>query len=204
MKRTFVLFGIVVAVILAGVIIFIALQPVGRPPSYPVASAFPIYKTNMSIDSVNKSLEVFNENLDDVINATKRFLSEGFKTDNVTIRISPWPARCAEISNVMSQYISASKRKWSYDAYWVGEFDEEKYVLNVPLAPKNQTWKYENGEIQVLIQTCKNPSESGTIHEETGEFYCSSGIIQVWKKYGSITFIMDNDGVIYLSSVYCL
>jgi len=163
-------------------------------------------------ENLYASKSIFLGNYDAVIDGSKKvIISEGFM---------PSMLKCIEERTALEQYISIEKRKWNDDYAWVG--NKELFVIELPVVssddiskelaklgpnipPSNEeiNWTYEDGRVLVSQITCKNTTEQAVIENETGKPSCSSGTTETWKESGFLTFLMDEEGVIYFAGGYC-
>lgn len=217
MNKNFALIGIMAVIILAVAIVLYVQQPKGTDTGgMYVKNAIPIYETNQNIDSDSKAQEVFNENFDLIIDATKQTLKSTacdiFPNASVCYNMSEVffgiKIPCIENNKILFDKIKFERRAYQkgdkpFGSFWHGYFDKEQYTFKVYIIEQGEEWKEENGEIYTSTTTCKDPAEAGSINVETGELYCASGITQSWKLSYNLKFIMDSKGTVYLAGEYC-
>lgn len=188
----------------------------GRTGGPPLKGAIPIFYSNVTIDSDSKAQQVFNENFDVVIDATKQTLkstacdiySNASVCYNMSKVFSGIKIPCIENNEILSDKIKFERRAYQKDgkrfgSFWYRNPDKEQYTFKVYVINQGEQWKEENEEIYTSTTTCKDPSEAGTTNMETGESYCASGIVHSWKLSHNLKYIMDSKGTIYLAGGYC-
>ena len=191
---------------------------IGSTGGMPIKGAYDIYEIGQNIDSDSKAQQVFNENFDIIINATKQTLNSTICNivENVSVCFnmnkvfSGITVSCIENNEILSDKIKFEKRTYQKDgkrfgSFWhdFDNFDKEQYTFKVYVINQGEEWKEENGEIYTSTTTCKDPSEAGDTNRETGELYCASGIVQSWKLSYGLKYIMDSKGIVYLAGGYC-
>ncbi len=146
----------------------------------------PVYESNQAIDSDAKAQQVFNENFNAIINATKQTVV-AYSNLFSGIKVS-----CIENNDVLFDKINFERM-----TYQNGNESVVQYRVKVYIAEKGAEWKEENGNIVTDKKTCKEM----TVNETTGERVCDE-FIQSREPSYSINYIMYSDGTITLDPNY--
>lgn len=172
----------------------------------PIKAAISVIDFNLSIDSEEKALVIFNQNFDKIVKNTKKEL---IKFENLR------EAKIIEEMIFFSDHTTVEKREWKNDAYWLPtDSDKLAYVLIVPAVSKYEKWEEKEGKILIEKTECKGLSSGQTIalpvdvtdYEDVKKYlneHCPEGANTYTAETElKIKYIIDDNGVVYWAGQY--
>ena len=188
---------LIVCLLLSSISIFISGCVTGQTEGtdikggVPVSFAIEIWDSDTSVGSEDDVKRIFSQSSTEIFSSTiETIAADPVAINNINVAL-------LQQQLPLFQYLEVDYRAWDYDKYWLGDFDEPKYLIIIPLVSQDDNWKYENGS--VMVQTFEPKSESetrgGLEIEEEGK--PPTDLVEKWLEAGTLKYIIDSSGIVY-------